>query len=1149
MVRKKGPKEQKGKSLWGKVNQVPKQNRAHIHELLKSFQASDEPVLTFEASQSKLDRALVHLLCTKMGMKSKSKGSGNQRCVSVFKTPGKEPKNKIFGKQNNVTGKQKKQSNENLSCLTLSEQSQMILQDLFSRYPPEDEEHGTRLAQKNRSKAGRKRGDSMFSAPLISKEDITKKVELLSSKLKMDARFRKTFEGRSKLPIAAFSEVIRSTVDSNQVVLISGETGCGKTTQVPQMLLDHLWSRGEVGKIVCTQPRRISAMSVADRISQERGQTTGDDVGYKIRLESKGNRNSSIVFCTNGILLRVLVSGGTSLSSSSSKRGEELSGITHIIVDEIHERDRHSDFMLTVIRDLLPLYPHLRLILMSATLDAERFAQYFGGCPIIRVPGFTFPVTAFYLEDALSILKASNHRDSSKQDTPNNLSKQEKAALDEAIHLAWSNDEFDLLMDLVSSEGSPKVYNYQHSSTGLTPLMVFAGKGRVGDVCMLLSVGANHGLKNKDGMTALALAERENQGEAAEVLKGHVCSSLCDPSEHQTLLDKYLAEVDPDLIDVMLIERLLKKICQDSKDGAIIVFLPGWDDINKIRKRLLENSFFKDPSNFLIISLHSMVPPAEQKKVFDRPRRGCRKIVLSTNIAESSITIDDVVYVIDSGRMKEKSYDPFSNVSTLQTSWISKASAKQREGRAGRCQPGICYHLFSKFRAASLPDFQVPEIRRIPIDELCLQVKLLDPNCKIESFLLKTMDPPYPESIANAIGALEELGALSPGEQLTELGKTLGRLPVHPLISKMLLFGVLMNCLDPALTIACAADYRSPFMLPISPDEKKKANDRKVELGSVYGGFSDQLAVVAAFDCWRKAKDKGKAANFCSDYHLSVGTMKMLSSMRKQLHEELIRHGLVPEDVSTCNRNASDPGIITAVLVASMYPNVGKVLPPKDDKRGVIQTSDGAKVRLNNFSLCAKVMSTKYDVCPLVVYDEVTRGDMGMRIMSCTVVGPLPLVLLATEIAVASPDDDTDGGNNKDGKNDTENKNDDTENKTDDGDGMDIDEVNGRKIMSVPDNPVIIAMDRWLHLKSTAIDVAQIYCLKERLSAAIIFKVSNPRKSLPPALEASMQAVARVLSCDGLSGMPLLSPDISKAKTKKGNHNNAEESVAKHQYL
>ncbi|CAI0461166.1 unnamed protein product [Linum tenue] len=1101
MVKKKRKGTQSG---------VSEPTRIRIGDMLRRFRASEDQVLTFEAGLSDTERALVHMISRKLGLKSKSKGKGNERCVSVSKNPKKE---------------KKKGNNENLSCLAFSEGSQMILQDLFSRYPPEDEDLSTRLIQENRGKQERKRGkDSMFSLPLLSKDEIRKKLNLLSSMVKKDPRFRQTFESRSKLPIASFSEVIRSTVDSNQVVLISGETGCGKTTQVPQFLLDHLWSRGEVCKIVCTQPRRISAMSVADRISHERGQITGDDVGYKasfiyhIRLESKGGRHSSIVFCTNGVLLRVLVSSGTSLSKSSSKHDVEMSGITHIIVDEIHERDRYSDFMLTVIRDMLPLYPHLRLILMSATLDAERFAQYFGGCPVIRVPGFTYPVRTFYLEDVLSILKSSsdNHLDIFSILGCSELTEEDTAALDEAINLAWSNDEFDLLMDLVSSEGNPKIYNYQHSLTGLTPLMVFAGKGRVGDVCLLLSFGADCHLKDNDGMTALALAERENQHETAQVLKGHVRRALSDPTQQQNLLDKYLTTVNHDLVDVILIEHLLKEICKDSTEGAIIVFLPGWEDINKTRERLHANSFFADTSRFLIISLHSMVPPGEQKKVFNRPPRGCRKIVLSTNIAESSITIDDVVYVIDSGRMKEKSYDPYNNVSTLQTSWISKASAKQREGRAGRCQPGICYHLYSTVRAASLPDFHVPEIRRIPIEELCLQVKLLDPNCKIQDFLQKTLDPPISESISNAIGVLEEIGALSADEQLTELGKKLGCLPVHPLISRMLFFAVLMNCLEPALTIACAADYKDPFTLPISLDEKKRANARRLELASIYGGYSDQLAVVAAYDCWRNAKERGQAARFCSDYYVSPGTMNMLHGMRKHLQGELIRNGVVPQDVSRCSTNAHDPGIIRAVLVATVYPNVGKFLPPKNGKRGVIQTTDGAKVRLHPHSLNFRLSTKRSEDCPLVIYDEVTRGDGGTHIRNFTVVGPLSLLLLATEIAVAPANDDVDGYDDKEGSDVA-----DTDSDAEDGIEIDDDEYNGKKLMSAPDNSVIVVMDRWLLFRSSAIDVAQIYCLRERLSAAILFRVTHPRKALPPALEVSMNAIARVLSNDGLSGIPL----------------------------
>jgi ATP-dependent RNA helicase DHX36 len=309
------------------------------------------------------------------------------------------------------------------------------------------------------------------------------------------------------------------------------------------------------------------------------------------------------------------------------------------------------------------------------------------------------------------------------QDTP--LNEDYTNALDESITIALSNDEFDPLLELIAAEEDSRIYNYQHSLSGVTPLMVFAGKGILGDVCMLLSLGADSTLKDKSGKTALEWAHQENQADIEKVIKEHMDKGTSGSMQQDDLLNKYLSTINPEYIDTVLIERLLKRICNDSKDGAILVFLPGWEDINQTREKLLASAFFNDSSRFLILSLHSMIPSVEQKKVFSRPPRGARKIILSTNIAETAVTIDDVVFVIDCGRMKEKSYDPYNNVSTLQSSWISKASMKQREGRAGRCQPGICYHLFSKFRASSLPDYQVPEIKRMPIEELCLQVNFL----------------------------------------------------------------------------------------------------------------------------------------------------------------------------------------------------------------------------------------------------------------------------------------------------------------------------------------------------------------------------------------------------------------------------------------
>ena len=362
-------------------------------------------------------------------------------------------------------------------------------------------------------------------------------------------------------------------------------------------------------------------------------------------------------------------------------------------------------------------------------------------------------------------------------------------------------------------------------------------------------------------------------------------------------------------------------------------------------------------------------------------------------------------------------------------------------------------------------------------------MKLLDSDCKIEDFLQKTLDPPVFETIRNAIIVLQDIGALSLEEKLTELGEKLGSLPVHPVTSKMLFFAILMNCLDPALTLACAADYRDPFTLPMLPHERKKANAAKSELASLLGGHSDQLAVIAAFECWRNARERGQERLFCTQFFVSSSTMQMLSGMRQQLQKELIRNGLIPEDVSSCSLNARDPGILHAVLVAGLYPMVGRLLPPRKTRRIFVDTAGSDKVRLHPQSINFTISLKKTD-SPLVIYDEITRGDNGMHIRNCTIVGPLPLLLLSTEIAVAPPFEDEDDDNDDDNESDEDES---------DEDVMDSDNKSSvqheEKIMSSPDNSVVVVVDRWLYFGSTALDVAQLYLLRERLSAAILFKV------------------------------------------------------------
>ncbi|KAG6557198.1 hypothetical protein Mapa_001125 [Marchantia paleacea] len=1106
---------------------VSEADRISIAERLEQFRAAnDVKELTFEAGLSNHDRAVVHEFCKKMGFKSKSHGKGEARRVTVQKP---------------ASGHGKDQSTT--TPLSFSAEAQEAVVDLFCRFPSTEEEvlwkerivepcDNTVPKPQGRGKSTGSR-NALFTTPA----DIAKQVSQMASRLKNTPALQQIAQDRSRLPIAAFRDVITSVVENNQVVLIAGETGCGKTTQVPQYILSHVWQQGKPCRIICTQPRRISATSVAERISTELGEQIGDTVGYQIRLESKGGKHSSLIFCTNGVLLRKVVGSGGHSKGQIGDEGlyDETSGLdaTHIIVDEIHERDRNADFLLIVLRDLLPLRPDLRLILMSATLDAELFSTYFNGCPIVRVPGFTYPVRTFYLEDVLAVTQNGGDG-SNSQAAVLSLSKEDADVMDEAISTAWLDDDFELLLQVVTDDPNLRLCDYQHPLTGATALMVAAGKGRVDDLQLLLSLGADRSIVSQDGANALDWAQRHGHEEIVDLLTNYQEDEKMPSIEEAEMLKKYHASVDQEEIDVRLIERLLFSVCRgsvaedtgSSQNGAVLIFLPGWEDITRTRECLQASPVFGNRSQFLILPLHSMVPSYEQRKVFQRPPPDVRKIVLATNIAESAITIDDVVFVIDSGRVKEKSYDPYSNVSTLQTAWISKASAKQREGRAGRCQPGVCYHLFSRTRAAALPDFQLPEIKRTPLEELCLQVKLLEPNGRIATFISKAVEPPLDLSVRNAVLLLQDLGALTTDERLTELGKQLGSLPVHPSTSKMLLFAILLNCLDPALTAACAAGYREPFVLPMAPDQKKRAHQAKQELAASYGGYSDHLAVIAAFDGWQAAKVKGhdQEGHFCSQYFVSGGTMMMLAGMRRQLQNELAQKGFIPKGSHPCSLNAKDPGIVRAVLATGMYPMVGVFLPPlPNGKKAVVQTSRGEKVRIHphseNFKLnrtFSSGESASNDL--LLVFDEVTRGEAQVYIRNSTLVKPHPVIFIATEMVVAplNPSEemsmDVDEGEMHIDSEDE----DDVKPRP----GPDSVEKRQAECMTSPNKGVAVVIDRWLRFTATAVEAAQFYCLRERLNAAISFKIKYPREKLPPLLAASVYTIACILSFDNIPPVP-----------------------------
>ncbi|GLH09540.1 Dosage compensation regulator [Gryllus bimaculatus] len=570
-------------------------------------------------------------------------------------------------------------------------------------------------------------------------------------------KYQKMVEARAKLPAWAKCEDILSAIDESQVVVISGETGCGKSTQVPQFLLDQ-WLTGacddEHREIVCTQPRRISAIGVAERVADERADRIGGVVGYQIRLESKTSSSTRLLFCTTGILLRRL------------EGDPNLSSITHIIVDEVHERSEESDFLLMILRDLLQVRKDLKVVLMSATLNANLFSSYFGKVPIIEIPGRTFPVQQFFLEDTLDIIEY---------------------ALEE-------NSQYcrDIKKPFSDSESFEVELAVADQKTAVIP---------------------NPATRDEH----LTISQMNYRYDGYSVLTKK-CLYLMDGEK-----------INYDLIESLLV-WIVKGTHKFPRSGTILidqfhgipgqVFLPGLAEIQTLYDQINDNPILGSRGGQIsLLPLHSTLSSEEQAAVFKKPKGGARKIVLSTNIAETSVTIDDCVFVVDCGRMKEKRFDSNRNMESLELVWVSQANAQQRKGRAGRVMAGVCFHLFTKHRF----DFHflkqpIPELHR------------------------RTLEPPPADSIDSALQRLKDVGAMDLQNNLTALGRHLAALPVDVRIGKLIIYGAIFCCVDSSLTIAACLSHKSPFVAPFG---KKELADSRKKTFAV--GNSDQLTVLKAY--------------------------------------------------------------------------------------------------------------------------------------------------------------------------------------------------------------------------------------------------------------------------------------------------------------
>ncbi|CAH8463471.1 unnamed protein product [Schistosoma rodhaini] len=733
------------------------------------------------------------------------------------------------------------------------------------------------------------------------------------------AAYMKMSESRCKLPAYQFKEDIVSTIRDNQVVIISGETGCGKTTQVPQFILEDqvLGGNGSVTRIIVTQPRRISAVSIAERVATERGQSVGSSVGYQVRLERRYPQrpHGSIMFCTTGIILQWFRSDPL------------LKNISHIIVDEVHEREFLCDFLLCMLKRIAPLRPDLRIVLMSATINADKFAEYFDNCPKFEIPGRTFPVKTYYLEDvlretkfwlpnsAITALCRDQSRTLKQRLLKSNLSKKEARIL--------------------SYGKSPEFNKWLHSLTGLS-------------------------------------------SNAIEILR-----SVGEDTYPKT----------------DLIAHSVEHILQSTQSGAILVFVPGLVDIKDVIRCLRElnpRRYDNRYGSVRIYPLHSRIPTSRDRSLFEPSPKNQRKVVIATNIAETSITIQDVVYVIDCGRIKVTDYDPRQNTSTLTAILVSKANAAQRSGRAGR-----------QIQALKLIESETSNFNTSH------SIKSRGQSHKVNRKSLREFSEAIKKDV-NASG-INILGSScihldstdEDDDELTPLGVHLANFPLDPQCAKLLIFGALFGCLEPILAVASCLTFRDPFEVPL---EKQQEADRcRKELSQ--NSFSDHWVFATVIQSYNGLNSQIERNQFCQRYFLNERTIKdiirLMNDYAQLLYERRYIATPKPDD-SNANCNQWNINLFRAIMCAALYPNIVKV-DPRFTKEGKPKTpvimscpSEG-RANIHPSSVNSKIQPTE----PIwMVYFTKTKLESGSypSIFDSTVISLRPLLFFSGNIEISKND-------------------------------------------------------------------------------------------------------------------------------------------------
>eukprot|EP01065_Artemidia_motanka_P038090 TRINITY_DN4695_c2_g1_i1.p1 TRINITY_DN4695_c2_g1~~TRINITY_DN4695_c2_g1_i1.p1 ORF type:complete len:919 (+),score=309.97 TRINITY_DN4695_c2_g1_i1:171-2927(+) len=598
-------------------------------------------------------------------------------------------------------------------------------------------------------------------------------------------------EVRKQLPIYELKDQLIQAIRKHQVVIMIGETGSGKTTQLAQYL--HEAGFCNTGKkIGCTQPRRVAAMSVAARVAQEMGVKLGNEVGYAIRFEDITNEKTRLKYMTDGMLLREFLSS------------PDLEDYSAMIVDEAHERSLHTDILFGLIKDVCRFrnsdheQGELKLIISSATLESQKFSEFFDDAPIFQIPGRIYDVDIFYTK-------------------------------------------------------SPEA-NYIEAS------------------------------------------------------------ALC-------ALQVHIRQPTP---------------------GDILIFLCGQDEIEECHEDLQRKTqgLGTKIKEVILHPIYSTLPTDQQAKIFEPTPPNARKIVIATNIAETSLTIDGIVFVIDCGYCKQKSFNPRTSMEALQVVPISKAQAQQRAGRAGRTQPGKCFRLYTanSFRN-ELDDAQIPEIQRTNLGNVVLMLKSIGIH---ELLKFDFMDPPPPDTLLRALEQLFALGALNDKGQLTKMGRMMAEFPLDPQLSKTLCVSKQYRCSDQVVTV-CSMLSVGNSIFHVPRDKKRLAQST---LRNFFKGGGDHLALCNVYEEWA---DTSYSDAWCFENFVQTRSMRKARDIRDQMCMLCERAEVWPlereggiEDVQKCitagffyhtaKRNKDGKSFRTVKNPQNVWIHPGSFLAPKGTK-------------------------------------------------------------------------------------------------------------------------------------------------------------------------------------------------------------------------